>query len=220
MIFSYKSFSLSICQIPTSQATSNPNNNTKFILSTIGGRLTDRAVHIPIRVVINSSQGGIKMTDKQPMEDIIDESKHDNSSGSGADLTMISPELTESRPTDETPRVSAISRSVVERKKLVMSSENEEEEVLSKLSDSDDDILHGSPEPKTWLNLLDDLSDKLDPFSKREASKIIDEIIRLETYLNDENNLIEQENRNLKFSNQKEIIHYLNKALRVRESVF
>ena len=64
----------------------------------------------------------------------------------------------------------------------------------------------------SWQSLIEHLNGCLDIFTMRDVISIIEELIKLENYLNNEANLTERE---IFFSSQQKIIENLNKSLKV-----
>jgi hypothetical protein len=64
----------------------------------------------------------------------------------------------------------------------------------------------------SWQALIEHLNSCLDIFTMRDVISIVEELIKLENYLNNEANLTDRE---IFFSSQQKIIEELNKSLKV-----
>jgi archaellum component FlaC len=68
---------------------------------------------------------------------------------------------------------------------------------------------------ENWENYIETLKNYLDLFTLSDANCLIRDFIKLENYLNSEYKLNERENEYLYFSNQRQIVEFLNKSLKV-----
>ena len=73
---------------------------------------------------------------------------------------------------------------------------------------------------ENWENFIEMLKNYLDLFTLSDANCLIRDFIKLENYLNSEYKLNERENEYLYFTNQTQIIEFLNKSLKVSFLLF
>lgn len=97
---------------------------------------------------------------------------------------------------------------------------NESEKIMSKIEDFLSDTNTATPESPTQCNLksINELSNHLnkvlDLYSYRDAQLFLEEFLKLDYYLNSENDLLSTSD-DIYFLNQDQIIHYLNQTLKV-----